>query len=255
MNFKFPKLAAGLLLSVSCLANVANAGLIDLNTWSQKGSGSNGNWIVAADGSSVLQTINGEPTFFVSNDSFINKEFTGSFGVETTSDDDYIGFVFGFNGLDDFYLFDWKQADQNLSSTTQGFEGFTLSKISTGADVASLNPLWGHTGNGIDVVATNYGSTLGWEDNVNYDFTLGYTNSSITISINGGSFVNENIFNITGLSNNAGSFGFYNASQQSVRYTGFEEDVLVDPKDVPEPTTLAILALGLIGLSSRRFKK
>ena len=52
---------------------------------------------------------------------------------------------------------------------------------------------------------------------------------------------------------NTGKFGFYNYSQSQVRYTGFTEDK--SPSTVPEPSTLAIFALGLIGLASRRFKK
>lgn len=247
---------AGLLFSVAFYTNLANAGPIDLNSWAQEGTSSNGNWVVAPDGSSVFQTINGNPTFFVSGDSFINKEFTGSFGVETTNDDDYIGFVFGYNGLDDFYLFDWKQQNQNLGTGIDGFAGFTLSKISTGADVASLNPLWGHVGTGIDVIATDYGTSFGWEDNTVYDFTLGYTDTSINISIDGGFFNNQNIFSVGGLTNSAGSFGFYNSSQSSVRYTGFEEDVLINnPTSVPEPSTLAIFLLGVMGLTSRKFNK
>jgi hypothetical protein len=251
MKFKLSKkTVAGLLLSLSGLTNVANAGVIDLRSWTQEGSAGNGTWNVTADGSSVLQTTNSNPSFFVSDTTFINKEFSGSFGVETTSDDDFIGFVFGYNGLDDFYLFDWKQAFQ--THIGDGNEGFTLSKISTGANVSDLSSLWSHSGTGVEVLATDYGNDRGWADNVSYDFTLGYTDTSINISINGGAFNNESIFSVNGLSNTAGSFGFYNASQERVRYNGFEEEVLID---VPEPSTLAIFALGMIGLASRRFKK
>ena len=244
MKSKFLNTAlAGLILSVT---SIANAGTIDLNTWSQEGAAGNGTWTVAADGSSVLQSINGQPTYFVSQDSFINKEFTGSFGVETSSDDDFVGFVFGYNGLDDYYLFDWKQGTQST-----GPEGFTLSKISaTGGD------LWGHTGTGVTVLDTDYGSTRGWADNTSYEFTLGYTDSEIKIGINGGSFVDEQIFSLSNLTNQAGQFGFYNYSQSTVRYNGFEEETCTENcGEVPEPSTLAIFALGLLGLGARRFKK
>src|SRR5690606_6053488 len=70
---------------------------IDLNTWEKRGPSANGNWTVTPDGSSVFQSINGDPTFFVSPDNQINKTIRGSIRVETTTDDDYIGFVFGFN--------------------------------------------------------------------------------------------------------------------------------------------------------------
>lgn len=235
-------LASGLMFS----ASVAYAGAIDLNTWNQAGS-SNGNWNVAADGTSVLQTINGNPTFFISDDSFINNQFTGTFGVETEDDDDFIGFVFGYNGLDDFYLFDWKQSTQDYSNNI-GSAGFTLSKISAGADVTNLDSLWGHTGNGIDVLATDYGDDRGWTDNTTYDFTLNYTDTSIDIFINGGTFSDENIFSVAGLNNDAGNFGFFNSSQSQVRYTGFEEEAT----SVPESSTLAIFSLGIAGLFWRR---
>ena len=48
------------------LANV-QAGLIDLSSWSEEGPGT-GNWIVAGDNNSVLQTKNSSnPTFFISD--------------------------------------------------------------------------------------------------------------------------------------------------------------------------------------------
>jgi len=235
----------GFVLSV----NYAKAGPIDLNTWSEIDS--NGNWEVSSDGSSVVQTSNSSGTIFISSDSFINSKFVGTFTVETNVDDDFIGFVFGYNNVDDFYIFDWKQREQPITGRDI-FEGFTLSKVSIDAAAASGLNLWDHTGLGISVLDTQYGGHEGWDDYVTYDFILDYTDTSIEILINGGIYENENIFSLTGLTNNAGSFGFYNLSQQTVRYTAS----IVEAEAVPEPSTLIVFILGLIGLviSKRKWR-
>ena len=99
---------------------------IDFNTWSQQGDLAAGNWVVQTGGTSVLQTINGEPTFFVSPDTIFNSTIEGEFQVVNSgSDDDFIGFVFGWvspvSSLGhsvsqyDFYLFDWKRGQQTVS--------------------------------------------------------------------------------------------------------------------------------------------
>lgn len=232
MNMNMLKSAiAGLILSTSTFAN---ASLIDLNAWSGT---SGGNWVVDGSGTSVLQTINGQPTYFLSDNNYINKKFDGTFGVETTGDDDFIGFVFGYNSNNDFLLFDWKQGNQAGAES-----GFTLSKIS-GSDV----DYWNHTDSDITVLASDYAGNNGWADNTVYDFSLDFTTTGIKIDING-----TNIFDVSG-SFNSGKFGFYNYSQSQVRYTGFEEEI--SPSAIPEPSTFAIFALGMIGLVSRRFKK
>ena len=74
-------------LMVIAITTTAYAAPIDLNTWTQEGNPSNGNWIVQDGGNSVLQTINNDPTFFVSPDNFINTTFDGKFKVETASDE------------------------------------------------------------------------------------------------------------------------------------------------------------------------
>lgn len=222
----------------------AHAATIDLSSWTQYGDASAGNWTVSSDGSSVYQSINGYPTYFVSDTEYINMEFEGNFKVKTTSDDDYIGFVFGFNGLDDYLLFDWKQLDQNFS-WGQAYEGFTLSRISgSGVDEWEL---WDHAGDGIEVLASDYGSDKGWADETTYNFTLTYQENRIIIEIDG-----IEIFDISG-SFDAGSFGFYNFSQASVEYQGFEED----PAPVPEPATMLLLGSGLVGIAGlrRKFRK
>jgi len=236
----------GVVLSV----NYAEAGPIDLNTWSEIDS--LGNWEVSLDGSSVVQTSNSNGTIFISSDSYINSKFVGTFTVETNSDDDFIGFVFGYNNVDDFYIFDWKQKDQPITGRNI-LEGFTLSKVSIDAVPASGLNLWDHTGPGINVLSTQYGAGEGWRNYITYDFILDYTDTSIDILINGGIYENENIFSITGLTNNAGSFGFYNLSQQTVRYTASIDEA----EAVPEPSTLIIFILGLIGLvfSKRKWRE
>lgn len=46
-------------ITAQCITNV------DFNTWSKTGP-ANGNWVVQGGGSSVLQTINGDNTYFIS---------------------------------------------------------------------------------------------------------------------------------------------------------------------------------------------
>jgi len=230
----FKAAAASLVLLTS---SFSYAGIIDLSSWTPTPGGS---WNVQGGGTSVLQTVNGDPTYFLSDTNYINTQFDGSFGVETTSDDDFIGFVFGYNNSNDFLLFDWKQGNQTWNGD-QALSGYTLSKIS-GSDVN----YWDHTGADIAVLASNYAGNNGWVDNTTYNFNLDFTTTGIKIGIDG-----TNIFDVSG-SFTSGKFGFYNYSQSQVRYTGFTQEV---SQSVPEPSTLAIFALGVMGLASRRFKK
>lgn len=243
------------LLSLVLAAGAATAAEvpIDLNTWSQRGPAGNGVWTVAPDGSSVLQSVNGNPTFFVSPLTQIDTTLRGQIRVETTGDDDLIGFVLGYqapagSGSDmDFVLFDWKQADQSSGGATS-FEGFALSRVQ-GTVTDYIPGFWGRADSaGFDNLATNYGSTLGWEDNTTYDFTIVYQAGRVTVAIAGGAFGSgATVLDVSG-SFPAGAFGFYNYSQASVRYSGLTSE-LTPP--VPEPTTWALWAAGLAVLGLR----
>lgn len=195
---------------------------LDLLQWSKEGPPGNGTWQVAADGLSVLQTINGDPTFFISPGNFINTTIEGSFRVETTSDDDFIGFVLGYqsplaSGSDppnsyDFVLFDWKKSQQLVSGGGQ--EGFTLSRVQ-GTFSDPVTALWSHSAAGVMVLGTDYGSTRGWTENVDHTFQAIYEADRLRVSVDGAL-----IFDVSG-SFPTGRFGFYNLSQERVRYRSF----------------------------------
>jgi len=211
------------LLCISTSTVFAQSTPVLLDNWIQEGLLSNGNWTVSADNRSVLQSINGAPTFFVSPDTFINTTFEGQFSVRTTSDNDFIGFVFGFNRpigeeeFFDFYLFDWKQGNQSIGGYFAP-AGFTLARVQgtvTGNLTGGNHPYWNHSDTTITILDTLFADTLGWQDSLEYNFELLYETNRIRIKID-----DTEIFDVQGKFP-AGRFGFYNYSQALVRYQGF----------------------------------
>jgi len=270
---KSPAFMTSLLAGLYATAAGAVPVPLDLNTWNQQGASANGVWTVSAGGTSVTQSINGDPTFFVSPGDFSNIAINGNFLVNASSDDDYMGFVFGYqsplagdpNDDYEFFLFDWKKSDQSEADGLAS-EGFNLSRVS--GQVSGFSPFWAHDDAtapdaDFDVIDTDYGPTRGWVAGVSYAFTLLYEDDRIRIDIAGGTgdFAGgETIFDISpadvpGLTEfAAGRFGFYNYSQSNVTYQGFTEDVL-PPDDLPEPGMLGLLGLGLFGLVVARRNK
>ncbi len=210
----------------NCLAPV------NLNHWIQEGDLGLGDWTVGVNENEVYQSENDDPTFYVNTQVGINTTIEGGFTVESTVDDDFVGFVMGYQGPNsttgtgayDFLLFDWKQGTQYKSScggTAQA--GMTLSKVNGSAysssEVYSL--FWCKNVPEVEVLATNT-AIGGWQDNTTYNFKIAYETNRVRIWINGGL-----IFDQFG-SFEPGRFGFYNFSQPFVRYTGVVEklDVL-----------------------------
>jgi len=256
------RLVIGLLIGLTPYVTSAVPMPIDLNTWSERGNAGNGTWTVAMDGSSVFQSINGNPTFFVSPGNYLNTTVRGQITVEGGGDDDYIGFVLGFSapagnaasGEDeqDFVLFDWKAANQAFGGFTAR-EGFALSRANgTIAPADYERYFWGHTdadGIPFDVLASDFDTTLGWVRGVTYDFEILYQANRFRVDIAGGAFGSgTTIFDVSGTFPD-GRFGFYNYSQAGVRYAGLtEEDSPPPPIGVPEPGTLVLMLIGLLSV-------
>lgn len=218
-----------LLVSGNGSAQVFSPAPFELTNWTVEGPAGNGNWVVSPDGKSVTQsTIDGGQSFFVSTDSFINTTIRGTFRVNTASDDDFIGVVFGYqsplnaNGDQEFdnnfLLFDWKQITQTSITGYVAQEGFSLSNahgiIPTGTEF--YKTFWSHSNTPeFTVLDTDFRDDNGWLDFTDYNFELLFETNRIRITIN-----DQEIFDVAG-SFSPGRLGFYICSQREVIFSNF----------------------------------
>lgn len=257
------------------MIGIASAAPVDLNTWTAEsypavsGFGA-GNWAVNGGGSSVFQSVNGQPTLFYSDFNAFGTLATGKIKVSSSGgDDDYIGFVLGFrpndttNSTANYLLVDWKKVNQSFDfgepSTTPGSTAYAGLAVSRVTGIPTADEFWGHTnftthtGGGLQEIAraNTLGST-GWVHDTEYEFAFDFGPSNLDVYVDdvlqlsiAGSFLN-------------GRLGFYNFSQASVTYSAFTLDSGTypdpgpGPGPVPEPATLLLLGLGLAGLTSMR---
>jgi RHS repeat-associated protein len=195
---------------------------VDLRSWTYvQSTASTGqppaNWLVDASGTSVTQTVNANASFFLSDFDLANDEIEGSWRVDTGDDDDFMGFVFGYQDPTHFYLFDWKQADQQDCGT--GLRGMSV-KIVNADSALQCADLWNTNGTA-DRVETLFHNSIPYADRTDYEFFLRFEPGMFTITVKGGDIVIESV-TLSDSTYTSGKFGFYNFSQSSVRYSGFQ---------------------------------
>ena len=257
----------GLSVALFALPLYANAVPVDLSGWTAEGGSSN--WVVQPGNDSVLQTVNGNPTVFY-NPAVTSTQGTalnGKITVTTSSDDDFIGFVLGYNpgeitsATADFFLVDWKQGTQPYGAWGTGKEGLAISRVTNAEDGYAF---WGHgsqiTGSSV-VDEIQRGATLGstgWNDFQEYSFNILFTSSLIEVEVNGLLELSITPSDAGLTSFEDGGFGFYNFSQSDVLYSAIRQvDCAVTPADpacaggggrVPEPSVFLLMLAGLPGI-------
>lgn len=251
------------LASTVLLASAASAAVVDvdLTTWTPQtldfpGNQGAASWVLQPGNTTVRQVINADPSFFLNNLDQTKYSIDGKWLVTPgDGDDDFIGFVFGYQNSSNFYLFDWKAGGQGNAGATAA-EGMTLKKYTgaTGDGLTDLSiaELWENVADRGDmtILAQNHGTTKGWSNQVAYDFHLDFNLNpgELRIIVKQGA---TELWNQTVIDNTfpGGEFGFYNNSQGGVEYAGFTQTggEPTDPPGVPETGhTLLLLSLGLL---------
>jgi hypothetical protein len=226
---KHPKFALRRsVLKPLCLLATVGVGLaqqpIDLSNWQavqyELNFQPDANWALQAGNTSVLQTVNSDACLFIGDFSAVGQEIRGTWRVNTASDDDFMGFVFGYQGRGQYYLFDWKKVDQSFQGDfAERGMSLKIVQMPAGAD-PTQDDLWPTIGS--TNVSVPLHNTIPWVTNVDYEFVLNWVAGAIEITVLQAAQVLEH-WVLADTTYTSGEFGFYNYSQDQVLYSGFTQ--------------------------------
>jgi len=199
-------------------------GAVDLGTWSvvQYGPWDQGpaNWVRSQSNTVALQTLNADASILLSDFSMFRDEVEGTFLAQSSADDDYLGFVFGYQDASHYYLFDWKKVSQD-----KALVGMNVKVVADDPNLSWGGDTWATYPALTNRVRNLYHNSIPYQFGVEYRFLLRFSPGDISILVYEATNLLADI-RLNDTSYPEGRFGFYNFSQDHVRYAGFVQEHL-----------------------------
>uniref|UniRef100_A0A8D0A4N5 Thrombospondin 4a n=1 Tax=Sander lucioperca TaxID=283035 RepID=A0A8D0A4N5_SANLU len=134
------------------------------------------NWVVLNQGMEIVQTMNSDPGLAVGYKAFSGVDFEGTFHVNTMTDDDYAGFIFGYQDSSSFYVVMWKQTEQTYWQAAP-FRAVAEPGIQLKVNVACLTIRKATAGGSVFTFIMLFSLSydprnVGWKDKVSYRWFL-----------------------------------------------------------------------------------
>ncbi|XP_002731598.1 cartilage oligomeric matrix protein-like [Saccoglossus kowalevskii] len=136
-------------------------------------------WVIYDQGREIIETVNSDPGILIAYPGFGGVDYDGTFFVNSVTDDDYAGFVFGYQDNKSFYVVMWKQKEQTYWKSTPfrsvAEPGIHLKAVKsvTGPGETLRNSLWntGDTEGQVTLLWTDPRNE-GWKDKVAYRWNV-----------------------------------------------------------------------------------
>ncbi|WP_339835921.1 DUF4347 domain-containing protein [uncultured Maribacter sp.] len=175
-----------------------------------EGTAGDGNWTYPdGTGRTAFQSNNtSQPVYLLSAESgYLNEVFKGTITVNSgETDNDDIGFAFGFNGVNDTYIWSWDNAGVNMGVRSGGahllyYKNQSSSFTSVPGALIAQGP-----------------NNDPWSPGVTYQVEILYTADNIRVKVNGVEKFNVSAADAGVAQFPPGRFGFYNYSQGNVTF-------------------------------------
>ncbi|MBC8066964.1 MAG: hypothetical protein IAG13_01410 [Deltaproteobacteria bacterium] len=144
-------------------------------------------FVFSQGGTVACNVANALPSAFVCPREFENVRVTGRISVETANDNDAIGFVWGWQDDEHFYILNWKQESQPVPLWANGAwpAGTTIKRVQADAGPLTsqdmLRPI--DTPNSLVLADPSTSLDEGWADFESYDITIDYASPNTQIVI------------------------------------------------------------------------
>ena len=209
-------------------ATTGEGQLVNLPAWSvvqyEFNSQPDADWIFDVGNTVATQIVNADASILVGDFNLANDQMEGTWRVNSNQDDDFVGFVFGYQDAQHYYLFDWKKLNQD-DPLGMAERGMSVKVVNADSPTIAAD-LWPTAGNA-NRVRTLFHNNIPWEEFTDYKFTLEFHPGMFTITVKRGDVVLEAV-TLVDNTYRSGRFGFYNYSQEQVQYSGFRRKSLAE---------------------------